>query len=342
MMEYEVFKEVVMGKFKDYLPEEFRDNELVQREVFKVNRKLDSLSMNMNSEGKNISPSIYINDMYEEYRASEDLDMTLRNTAEVFVKAMNQSKEIKEKLNLDDVEDKIIFQLINTEQNKEFLETVPNRPFKDLSIIYRCMMEDVPDGTCSAVVTNGLAETLGLSEEELFNRAKENTVRICPPEVKTMNEVIEEILVRDFIDLGMPEEDVKEMVHQTVLNEGMSDKTSLYVMTNSKRMFGANAILFEDQLYSLAEKLDSDLYIMPSSIHEVIAVSTDIGNPEELAAMVSEINASEVALEDRLSNQVYHYDKNLRTVSLATDTPNKSLGEDIAKASMSATFDVAR
>ena len=93
-------------------------------------------------------------------------------------------------------------------------------------------------------------------------------------------------------------------------------------------------MLYEDGLHDLAEKLGSDLYIMPSSIHEVIAVSTDMGNPNELAAMVAEINMDQVALDERLSNQVYHYDKELRKVTLATDTPNKRLDGIVAEAPM--------
>ena len=35
-----------------------------------------------------------------------------------------------------DANEKIVFQLINTEQNKTFLEQVPHREFQDLSIVY--------------------------------------------------------------------------------------------------------------------------------------------------------------------------------------------------------------
>ena len=90
-------------------------------------------------------------------------------------------------------------------------------------------------------------------------------------------------------------------------------------------------MLYEDGLHDLAEKLGSDLYIMPSSIHEVIAVSTDMGNPNELAAMVAEINMDQVAFDERLSNQVYHYDKDLRKVTLATDTRISVLMELLRK-----------
>ncbi|MBQ8243198.1 MAG: hypothetical protein IJZ40_07015, partial [Bacteroidaceae bacterium] len=54
----------------------------------------------------------------------------------------------------------------------------------------------------------------------------------------------------------------------------------------------------------------------------------------ELAEMVSEINMDQVALEERLSNQVYHYDKDLRKLSLATDTPNKRLDGIVAEPPM--------
>ena len=57
-----------------------------------------------------------------------------------------------------------------------------------------------------------------------------------------------------------------------------------------------------------------------------------MGNPTELADMVSEVNMSAVAIGDRLSNQVYHYDKDLRKVTLATDTPNKRLDGIVSEA----------
>lgn len=82
------------------------------------------------------------------------------------------------------------------------------------------------------------------------------------------------------------------------------------------------------------KKIGSDLYILPSSIHEVIAVSADFGSPDELAEMVYEINMDQVDINDRLSNQVYCYDKDLRTLRLATDTINKSL-DDVDRGAIS-------
>ena len=60
----------------------------------------------------------------------------------------------------------------------------------------------------------------------------------------------------------------------------------------------------------------------------------DMGDPYELAEMVNEINMSQVSLEERLSNQVYHYDKDARRLTLATDTPNKRLDGMVAEANL--------
>ncbi|NMC60782.1 MAG: threonine/serine exporter family protein, partial [Candidatus Methanofastidiosa archaeon] len=106
---------------------------------------------------------------------------------------------------------------------------------------------------------------------------------------------------------------------------------SMWVISNDRGINGAISMLYEDRLHGLAENLGTDLYIMPSSIHEVIAISASVGDPNELAQMVAEININQVALDERLSNQIYHYDKDLRKLSLATDTPNKRLDGIVAE-----------
>ena len=106
---------------------------------------------------------------------------------------------------------------------------------------------------------------------------------------------------------------------------------TMWVISNKEGINGAVSMLYENELHELAENLGSDLYILPSSVHEVLAVSSDLGDPEELAQMVVEVNMQEVSLDERLSNQVYHYDKDLRKLTLATDTPNKRLDGIVAE-----------
>ena len=183
-------------------------------------------------------------------------------------------------------------------------------------------MVNVDDrGIQSTNVTNGLAKRLGMNEEQLFKCAAENTRRILPPKIRNMNDVMKDMFLRD----GMPEEIAEMMISE------VPQEQTLWVISNDRGINGAVTMLYENELHELAENLESDLYILPSSVHEVLAVSTELTEPEELAQMVAEVNMQKVALEERLSNQVYHYDKDLRKLTLATDTPNKSLDGIVAE-----------
>ena len=201
-------------------------------------------------------------------------------------------------------------------------QKVTHREFKDLSIIYKVVLKMTDEGWYSTAVTNKYAEHEGITEPDLFKCAAKNTKELFPPVIKSMADVIREIFSKD----GMPTEIAEAMVGE------ISENQMMYVITNDVGINGAVSMLYEDGLHNLAEHIGSDLYILPSSIHEVIAVSADMGNPTELADMVSEVNMSAVAIGDRLSNQVYHYDKDLRKVTLATDTPNKRLDGIVSEA----------
>lgn len=251
MMNYEIFKEVVKEKFMDYMPDNFKGMELVVMPVEKVNMTYDGISIR--GKDTNISPTIYINDMYEKYQNCGDLEETLMAACDLMAMEFAKTPQVVDVDSLyKDANEKVVFQLINTEQNRSFLEQVPHREFQDLSIIYKLVINADAESIQSIKVTNSLAERLGMNEEQLFKYAAENTRRILPPRIRNMNDVMKEMFLSD-------------------------------------------------------------------------------GMPEELAQMVAEVNMQKVALEERLSNQVYHYDKDLRKLTLATDTPNKSLDGIVAE-----------
>lgn len=303
MMTYEIFKEVVTEKFKDYLPHQYQDMDMLVNPVQKVNRTLDGISLAGGAEEMRVSPAIYINNMYEHYMECGDLQEVLQSAAASMEQAFQQALQYQQ-IDLADAKDHIVFQLVNTEQNKEMLESMPYREFQDLSIIYRWVVKAGEEGIHSAKVDNRLAERLGLNEEDLFNLASENTKEILPPCVKSMNEILQ------YMGIG---------------SEEMCPERTMWVITNDRGIDGAASMLYEDKLHTLAQEIGTNLYILPSSVHEVIAVSVEMGEPEALAQIVFEINMDQVALEERLSNQVYHYDQDLRKLTLATDTPNKRL-----------------
>lgn len=323
MMNYEIFKEVVAEKFMDYMPEQYQGMRLRVEPVNKVNKVLDGITLVGSGAGRSVSPTLYINHMYEHYLETENLQEVLQSAARRMDMAFKEMPEVGD-VNLESAKDNIVFQVINTLQNEDMLRDMPHREFQDLSIIYRWVVKVDENGIQSSAIRNNLAEQLGMNEEQLFKCAVENTRRIFPPTVKSMNDVIREMFISD----GMPVEVADMMIGE------MPEDKMMWVISNDRGINGAGSMLYEDNLHKLAMKLETDLYILPSSVHECIAVSTNVGDPYELAEMVSEINMGQVALEDRLSNQVYHYDKDARRLTLATDTPNKRLDGMVAEAQL--------
>ena len=298
MMNYEEFKKVTEEKIKGFLGDEFEGMEVIVRPVDKINCTWDGISIIDPNSDKGVSPTMYLNVLYKQYEKTGDLEGTIKTAANAIKNSIKKGNKLNEKLDLDKAKENIIFQLINTEKNKNLLSDVPHRQFLDLSIIYRWLVNEDAEEIASAVIHDSLAEELGLSEEELFELALDNTKRIMTPAVRTMWEVL-------FGAKGMP----------PTFGE-IPEDNQIYVISNSKNINGAGSILYEEKLHELAEKIGTDLYILPSSVHEVIAVSSEIGTPEKLSEMVRKVNGTDVAEEEQLSDHVYFYDKEKRQVSM--------------------------
>ncbi|MBQ4530152.1 MAG: hypothetical protein IJA36_06020 [Lachnospiraceae bacterium] len=304
MMTYDEFKE----KIKEGLQENFPDMDVEIHPAQKVNRTIDEVILKgvKIPTGMNISPAIPIANAYEAYQHGELLENIIESFTMQLKEYLEPTKQMLQDFSFEkeQIKKSIVFQVIQTKQNQELLADVPNRTYHDLSIIYRFVVEAGQDGISSAIIKKDFAERYDFTEPELFELAKENTRRILPPKVISMREILLEVAPPD--------------IWEEILNE-ISPEQTMYVITNGSKVNGAVSILYEDVLQELSEKLQSDLYILPSSIHEMIAVSCKMGSPNELAAMVQEINVQEVALEERLSNNVYHFDRTSGTLSLATD-----------------------
>lgn len=320
MMDYELFKAVVKENFLRYLPEEYRDAEIRIHPAKKVNRTLDGLTV-LPEGNMQVFPTVYVNEMYEHYRACGDLETVLQGMAQNYARTADRVKDWQPLEGLGDgmehFKDNVILCLINTEQNRELLADVPNRAFHDLSVVYRWVVEETPDAVGSILVSNKVAEMAGITEDELFRCAVENTRRINPVSVESMKDIVGGIPEGISVPPEMREE-LERMERMT---------GNMWIVSNKRKINGAASMLYEENLHQLAEKLGDDLFILPSSIHEVIAVPAEMAekNLTNLLRMVGEVNMGSVKLEERLSNSVYLYDRNARKVILAAESPEKRL-----------------
>ena len=250
---------------------------LVQREVEKragenYRVKLNDVMKNngvvlrgitLMQDDSNISPTIYLNPYYDAY---ENGDTTLGTVIDEVIDTyernkINRSIDMKFFLNYETVKSRIIFKLINTEKNRELLRDVPYIPFHDLSIVFQCLVSEERFGNASILIHNVHLQLWKVNARELYECALENTPLLQGYELADMNTVLEEMKALGGID----DEEI----------EDMQQEVPMYVLSNKSRINGASCILYKDILKDFAMVVDKDLYVLPSSIHEVILLPSD-------------------------------------------------------------------
>ena len=315
MLSFTEFQEQVTEEIKNHLPEQYANADVVINTVTKNNgMKLQALSVR--PEGKVVTPNIYLEGFYEKYQGGADLDEVVGNIAKVTSDHM-EGPEFAENIaadfmNFEFIKDRVIMTVVNTEKNREMLEHTPHTEKEDLSFIYKVLVGDPEeDGMATITIKDEHMKYWDATVEDLHQYAVKNSQEKLPAKLQTMNEIMRDMLGRD----GVPEEVIDSMM------DSMPPENQMYVISNSNSVNGATAIFYSDVLDELSKKLGGkDLYILPSSVHEVIAISQDMGTPEMLANMVQEVNGNEVSPEEQLSDHVYKYDAKSKDITLADTT----------------------
>ena len=252
----------------------------------------------------NISPVIYIDRYYELYEKGGE---TIESTAAFVMDTYNRERsggimqaDIRKFLSYGSVRENAVYKPISTKKNRELLEDIPHMEFMDLSIVFQCIISLEETGVASILIHNVHMKLWGVAAEDLYAAAKENTGRLLPYEIKSMAEVLYEI--REPENPGQAGHDG--------YGAGSADSVPMYVLSNRNRVEGAACMLYPGLIRGFAEKAGNSLYIIPSSVHELLLIPTE--NTEEYAeirSMIREINDTQVSEEEILSYSLYYYDR---------------------------------
>lgn len=265
-------------------------------------------------KSKGIFPKISLNSFYEEYRDGVPTSLIMQ-------KIWIQYRLLKERnipssqdlTNIEEIKDKIILRLVNYERNRERLAECPHMKFLDLVVTYHYITEIAPGEFVSALITYDEMESWEMTQEEMHELAVKNTERIFPANVKSLAKVVADAYMEKIPD-GC---DLKEEFEAYIQYLEEKPKYDMRILSNDRGINGANCILYKDQLSKLAKELDANLFVLPSSVHELILVAEDEDiEPEFLKELVRDANLSAVGLIDLLSDNIYYYDRDKDEVSI--------------------------
>ena len=244
-----------------------------------------------------LSPVIYLEPFYEIY-VDDDGESSFDNAVTEIIDCYLSGNCHMDEINpgaiadFEQMNEKIMFKLINGEENKELLQDIPHMPYFDLAVVFYLLLRIDERNQVSALIHNEHMEAWRTDVEELYRLASINTPKTLPATLRNMSEVMKEILGL-LEGLGLDESD---------------ETMPLYVLVNQTGLNGAIAVLYPDILKRFSEEKQADLILLPSSLHEMLIVLDDEEMEyEHLQQMVESINEAEVPRADRLSNNIYRF-----------------------------------
>lgn len=287
------------------------DYEIIIEQVMK-NNGTSLVALCIIKENQYITPTIYLEPFYKKFNQGYTIQEISKEIISVYQQNSHTDFNLTFLSNQAELKKHIALKVINYEANIEMLENIPYRRFLDLAIVYIVIIENYHIGFATSLIHNNHLEAFGLTEEELYEVAIENSIRSFPADISSMESVI--------LDMMRKDEKIDGIVEDSEIQEWLFPQNTcqMFVLTNNRKIFGAVCMLYHNVLANFAREIDSDLYLLPSSIHEVILIPTkDSISVEYLAEMVKEINITEVLPEERLSDHVYLYSRSKDTIILS-------------------------
>lgn len=251
-----------------------------------------------------IFPSIYLEKYYERHNLGEELDSIIDEILIVSEEAQYDGKfDAGFYEDFSNVKDCLRTKIINTEKNEELLLDTPSRKFLDLSIVAYCSLDKVFGMEASILVKSSHIEKWGITSDELLDLAYSNTKNKYDVLIKDMEEIV--CNIKGCIS------DNEKYENTPCLEEIKNvEKGVMYVMSLNGLGYGAISMTFDDVLDELLKEREGGVYILPSSIHEVILIFDcykDLYNGESFSDLVRMVNEDCLSDEEILSNHAYYY-----------------------------------
>lgn len=296
-MNYQEFKQAVVQMIQEKMGTSVKVS--VQEIIKNNDTHLDGLTIL--SDQCNISPTIYLNYYFKQYEEGHSFPDICQDILAVYEENRPSCNiDISFFTDYEKVKSHIVFKLINYERNKELLTQVPHYRYLDLAIVFTCLLDSVSNGCATILIHNHHLGFWHITKDDLYALSMVNTPKLLSYDLRNMTEVLNDLL-----------EDTNTRLEKD------TTPIPMYVLSNQSKLNGSGCILYHNLLRNFARKLDSDLYILPSSIHEVLLIPACHGDSaEELSDMVKEVNATQLSREEVLSDHVYYYSKDTETLTM--------------------------
>ena len=226
----------------------------------------------------------------------------------------------------------LCLRVVNAEHNCRALKDLPHVEIEDLAAVFYYMKSPCGDARIhpgrfagpdellfydrlAGPEEDSAAETAAVREPSGF--AAEDP-RLCPPPERLIcwqdvNRwgISTDVLLRDAAASSIRMHPAFFAPLRQILGlpaQAEDAEIPMYVLSCIDARFGASALLYPRVIPTVADRLGDDIYIIPSSVHELLVLRAgDVEDPQGLIEIIREVNRTEVSPGEILSDSLYVY-----------------------------------
>lgn len=284
------------------------EREVNIKEITKVNNlKLTGVEIKGDSE---LAPIFYL----ENYYSCKNMEELINKIISDYNEIVNNSYDgiiISENIiNKNYILENVNFILVNKEwnENDELVSRDVDTTIENMKVFYCYEIYSDKEKRATSKVTKKMAETLKISEKELYEAALKN--------LKSNYN----LTTIDGVLSGIINKNIKEVVDEVSMFSSMFGMPEMYILTNENFKYGAAQLLNNELLNDISHELDSDLLIIPSSIEEVIIMPYEkvkkMEDDMDISALIEEVNNNCVQENLKLANNPFIYKGTEKQISV--------------------------
>lgn len=242
---------------------------------------------------------LHTEELYERYCKEHKLENIIHDCVCEIKKARENCVicDIEQLENYEKVKGKLFIRLLNADKNRDVLKDTIHHKVGDIALVLYYMAGEKDGYILSTKVKKHFLEQWEKDPDIVFEAALVNTYFISPPRIYHWEKML--------FDKEYRGDNFMDILGSYHPNKGILGNC----LSTEKRTNGAAAIFLPGVARRLAELLESDLYLVFTSIHEVMVHSTDKVYPEELKEVLLDTVKKATPEEDYLTSSIYRYSR---------------------------------
>lgn len=242
---------------------------------------------------------LYTQELFKAYQEGSPMEEIMKEITDDLervrkAKIYEKTKVLKD---YEKTKKRLFIRLLNADKYAEELKDAVYKTLGDIALVLYMKVTEYQGCVTSTKIRQGMLEQWKKDSDEVFKEALLNTYFMSPPRIYRWEQMIFN----------------PEYEGESFMNVGDNSKLTKEAMGNclstTKKTNGAVAVFLPGVAQRLAYLLDSDFYMVFTSVHEVMIHNDRNVEPADLQCVLADTIKEATPKEDYLTSRIYQYNR---------------------------------